>query len=58
MPLNIVVIYGWSLYALVRGLFISRWVVATVGKSDVGLYNEVVARRRIAAEETSLLWGP
>jgi len=33
--------YGWSLYALVCGLFISRWVLAAVGKSECGLYGVV-----------------
>ena len=35
--LNIVATYGRSLYALVCGLFISRWVSAAVGKSEFGL---------------------
>ena len=35
--LNIVATYGRSLYALVCGLFISRWVVAALGKSEFGL---------------------
>ena len=39
--LNIVATYGRSLYALVCGLFISRWVLATVGKSEFGLYGVV-----------------
>ena len=38
--LNIVATYGWSLYALVCGLFINRWVLA-VGKSEFGLYGVV-----------------
>ena len=36
--LNIVATYGRSLYALVCGLFISRWVLAALGKTDFGLY--------------------
>ena len=37
--LNIVATYGHSLYALVCGLFISRWVLsAAVEKSVFGLY--------------------
>ena len=32
--LNIVATYGRSLYALVCGLFISRWVLAALGKTD------------------------
>ena len=36
--LNIVATYGRSLYALVCGLFISRWVLAALGKEDFGLY--------------------
>ena len=35
--LNIVATYGRSLYALVCGLLISRWVLAAVGKSECGL---------------------
>ena len=35
--LNIVATYGRSLYALVCGLFISRWVLAAVGKSEFGV---------------------
>lgn len=34
--LNIIATYGRSLYALVCGLFISRWVLAA-GKSELGL---------------------
>ena len=40
ISLNIVATYGRSLYALVCGLFISRWVLA-VGKSEFGLYGVV-----------------
>ena len=36
--LNIIATYGRSLYALVYGLFISRLVLAAVGKSEFGLY--------------------
>ena len=39
--LNIIATYGRSLYALVCGLFISRWVLAAVGKSEFGLYGMV-----------------
>lgn len=35
--LNIIATYGRSLYALVCGLFISRWVLAALGKTDFGL---------------------
>ena len=35
--LNIVATYGRSLYALVCGLFISRWVLAVVGKRGIVL---------------------
>ena len=38
---NIVATYGRSLYALVCGLFISRWVLAALGKADFGLYGVV-----------------
>ena len=36
--LNIIATYGRSLFALVCGLFISRWVLAALGKTDFGLY--------------------
>ena len=39
--LNIIATYGRSLYALVCGLFISRWVLAAFVKSDFGLYGVV-----------------
>ena len=40
--LNIIATYGRSLYALVCGLFISRWVLsAAVEKSEFGLYGVV-----------------
>ena len=39
--LNIVATYGRSLYALVCGLFISRWVLAALGKTDFGLYGVI-----------------
>lgn len=39
--LNIIATYGRSMYALVCGLFISRWVLATLGKTDFGLYGVV-----------------
>ena len=39
--LNIIATYGRSLYALVCGLFISRWVLTAVGKSEFGLYGVV-----------------
>ena len=40
--LNIIATYGRSLYALVCGLFVSRWVLAAaVGKSEFGLYGVV-----------------
>ena len=35
--LNIVATYGRSLYALVCGLFISRWGLAALGKTDFGV---------------------
>ena len=40
--LNIVATYGRSLYALVCGLFISRWVLAALGKTDFGVCGVVV----------------
>ena len=39
--LNIAATYGRSLFALVCGLFISRWVLAALGKTDFGLYGVV-----------------
>ena len=39
--LNIVATYGRSLFALVCGLFISRWVLAALGKTDFGVYGVV-----------------
>ena len=39
--LNIVATYGRSLYALVCGLFISRWAAAALGKTDFGLHGVV-----------------
>lgn len=39
--LNIVATHGRSLCALVCGLFISRWVLAALGKSEPGLYGVV-----------------
>ena len=36
--LNIAATYGRSLYALMCGLFISRWVLAVLGKTDFELY--------------------
>ena len=39
--LNIVATYGRRVDALVCGLFISRWVLAALGKTDFGLYGVV-----------------
>ena len=39
--LNTIATYGRSLYALVCGLLISRWVLAALGKTDFGLYGVV-----------------
>lgn len=39
--LNVAATYGRSLYALVIGLFCSRWVLQFLGKSDFGLYSVV-----------------
>lgn len=39
--LNIATTYGRSLYALVIGLSISRWVLAAVGRCERGLYGAV-----------------
>ena len=35
--LNVIATYGRSLYALVCGLVISRWLLSAVGKSEIGL---------------------
>ena len=50
--LNIVATYGWSLYALVCGLFISRWGLAALGKSEFGLYGVVGGKILIALSES------
>ena len=34
--LNIIATYGRSLYALVCGVFVGRWVLVAVGKSEGG----------------------
>ncbi len=39
--LNIVATYGRSLYALVCGLFTTRWVLMALGEVDYGLYGVV-----------------
>lgn len=39
--LNIVATYGRSLFALVCGLFTSRWVLMALGQQDYGLYGVV-----------------
>lgn len=39
--LNIAATYGRSLYALMCGLFISRWVLEVLGKTDFDLYGVV-----------------
>ena len=39
--LGIVATYGRSLYALMCGLVISQWVLATVGKSGFGSYGVI-----------------
>lgn len=36
--LNVVATYGRSLYSLALGLFSARWLLASLGKSDYGLY--------------------
>lgn len=38
IALNIAATYGRSLFALVCGLFTSRWVLMALGQSDYGLY--------------------
>ena len=40
--LNIVATYGRSLFALVCGLFISRWVLAALGKTEFGVCGRIV----------------
>ena len=39
--LNVMATYGRSLYALVVGLFTSRWVLMSLGQVDFGLYGVV-----------------
>jgi len=39
--LNTLATYGRSLFALVLGLFSARWVLAALGKEDLGLYGVV-----------------
>ena len=39
--LNIVATYGRSLFALVCGLFLARWVLEALGQEDFGLYGVV-----------------
>lgn len=39
--LNVVATYGRSLFALVCGLFSSRWLLMVLGQSDFGLYGVV-----------------
>ena len=39
--LNIAATYGWLLYALVCGLFVSRWVLAAEGMCEFGLCSVV-----------------
>ena len=39
--LNIIATYGRSLYALVWGLLIGRWVLPALGETDFGLYGVV-----------------
>lgn len=41
IALNIAATYGRSLFALVCGLFTSRWVLMALGQSDYGLYGVV-----------------
>ena len=41
IALNVVATYGRSLYALVLGLFSSRWVLMSLGQVDFGLYGVV-----------------
>lgn len=39
--MNVIATYGRSLYALVCGLFTSRWVLMSLGEVDFGLYGVV-----------------
>ena len=41
ISLNIVATYGRSLFALLCGVFTTRWVLMALGKSDYGLYGLV-----------------
>ncbi len=39
--LNVIATYGRSLYALLIGLFVARWVLQALGKTDYGLMGVV-----------------
>lgn len=54
--LNIIATYGRSLYALVCGLFISRWVLAALGKTDFGLYG-VIGGMTVIALLAYTMWS-
>jgi hypothetical protein len=47
-------LYLCSLYALVCGLFISRWVLAALGKEDFGLYGVAGGLMVVGAATISL----
>lgn len=53
--LNIAATYGRSLYALMCGLFISRWVLAALGKTDFDLYGVVGGMMGFIAFPNALL---
>lgn len=53
--LNIAATYGRSLYALMCGLFISRWVLAVLGKTDFDLYGVVGGMMGFIAFPNTLL---
>lgn len=53
--LNIVATYGRSLFALVCGLFSSRWVLPALGKTDFDLYGVVGGMMGFIAFPNTLL---
>lgn len=55
--LNIGATYGRSLFALVCGLFTSRWVLMALGQSDYGLYGVVGGLTAFIAFFNSLMAG-
>ena len=55
--LNIIATYGRSLYALIVGIFTSRWVLMSLGQTDYGLYGVVGGLAAFIAFFNNLLSG-